>query len=248
MFGIIYKITCTKNNKVYIGQTIRSMESRFERHLREAEESKSPKIHFQRAIKKYGRDAFKIEKIDEADNQEELNEKEKYWIKFYDSIKTGYNTAEGGQGGNTYKGKTPGEMKAIGQKISKALTGRRNGNSNQLKCFSIKTGEEHFFETLDECLKFLGIKNHYVVMCRVRKENNTYWRHEWKFAFENEDYGEYVDSIDYDASCRNGKKVFLKKDGEILTFNSMKKASDFLKINGRPINGAIINGYEVQIP
>lgn len=249
MFGVIYKITCSETGKVYIGQTIRSIESRFERHLHEAEESKNPKIHFQRAIKKYGRDAFKIEKIDEAENQEELNKKEKYWIKAYNSIEDGYNTAEGGEGGNTYKGRTLEEMKITRKKISKALSGRKNGNSNQLKCFSIKTGEEHFFETLDDCLKFLGIRNHYTVMCRANKEVNTYWRHEWMFAYENEDYGEYIDVPDYDASCRKGRKVFLENEKESLVFNSMAKASNFLKIGKKSlVDGSIINGYKVRIP
>ena len=100
MYGFIYKITCLKNNKLYIGQTTKTIEWRFEKHLYDAEKSKNPRLHFQRAIKKYGKDAFKIEKIDEAKNQNELNEKEKYWIKFYNSIENGYNTDEGGEGKN----------------------------------------------------------------------------------------------------------------------------------------------------
>ena len=35
---IIYKITNLINGKVYIGQTIRPMEERFERHLRDAKQ------------------------------------------------------------------------------------------------------------------------------------------------------------------------------------------------------------------
>lgn len=246
MYGFIYKITCLKNNKLYIGQTTKTIEWRFEKHLYDAEKSKNPRLHFQRAIKKYGKDAFKIEKIDEAKNQNELNEKEKYWIKFYNSIENGYNTAEGGEGGNTYKGRTQEEMELTKKKISEANKGRNNGNSNQLKCFSIKTKEEHFFETLGDCLNFLGIKNKSIVMDRANKKINSYWHHEWMFAYENEEYGEYIDKPDYDSSCRKGKKVILKKNNEIKEFNSLNKAREFLGIKQRPIDGSIINGYKVQ--
>lgn len=246
MYGFIYKITCLKNNKLYIGQTTKTIEWRFEKHLYDAEKSKNPRLHFQRAIKKYGKDAFKIEKIDEAKNQNELNEKEKYWIKFYNSIENGYNTAEGGEGGNTYKGRTQEEMELTKKKISEANKGRNNGNSNQLKCFSIKTKEEHFFETLSDCLNFLGIKNKSIVMDRANKKINSYWHHEWMFAYENEEYGEYFDKPDFDRSLLHGTKVMLSKDDEKLNFNSLTKAGKFLGIKERLINGSIINGYKVQ--
>lgn len=231
---------------MYIGQTTKTIEQRLKRHLDNAENSKSPKIKFQRAIKKYGRDAFKIEKIDEADSQNELNEKERQWIKFYGSIENGYNIAEGGEGGFTYKGRTKSQMEETKKKISAANKGRNNGMSNQLKCFSIKTKEEHFFETLNDCLCFLGIKNKSIVMNRANKKINSYWHHEWMFAYENEEYGEYVDKPDYDPSCRKGKKVVLKKNNEIKEFNSLNKAREFLGVKQRPINDSIINGYEVQ--
>lgn len=245
-FGIIYKITCKVNNKVYIGQTIRTMESRFERHLREAEKSENPKIKFQRAIKKYGKENFIVEKIDEGFSQEDLNDKEKYWINKYNSIENGYNTALGGEGGNTYAGLDGKRMNEIKAKISKSNSGRNNGNSNQIKAFSVKTNKEYFFNTLDECLKFLGIKNHQTVMGRVRKADNTLWRHEWKFAFENEDYGEFIDPSDYDSSCRRGIKVTLTKDGVSQIFNSKNKAKIFLNVKENLINNSIVNGYLIQ--
>ena len=52
MFGVIYKITNILNNKVYIGQTIRPLEERIERHFDEAENNVLPENHFHRAIRK----------------------------------------------------------------------------------------------------------------------------------------------------------------------------------------------------
>ena len=91
----IYKITNVINNKVYIGQVYnKSIEARFYRHVKEA----SPKnpIIVDRAIYKYGKENFIVEQIDTANSIEELNEKEKYWIAFYDSYKQGYNETPGG--------------------------------------------------------------------------------------------------------------------------------------------------------
>lgn len=75
----IYKITNIQNNKVYIGQTIRPIHDRFNRHINDAINNIID-THFARAIRKYGKENFIIEEIDTATTQEELTEKEKYWI------------------------------------------------------------------------------------------------------------------------------------------------------------------------
>ena len=73
----IYKITNIANNKVYIGQTIRPVKKRFQRHLTDAIKCKLD-THLARAIRKYGKENFIIEEIDTAQSQEELNKKEQY--------------------------------------------------------------------------------------------------------------------------------------------------------------------------
>ena len=93
MLIFIYKITNTINNKVYIGQSVRPVEQRFKRHILDAM-NHTWDTHFARAIRKYGADNFYIEIIDTACNQTELNVKEQYWIKYYNSTKTGYNETD----------------------------------------------------------------------------------------------------------------------------------------------------------
>lgn len=61
----IYKITNCLNNKIYIGQTIRPIQQRFERHINDAIH-KIKDTHLCRAILKYGKENFKIEQIDSA--------------------------------------------------------------------------------------------------------------------------------------------------------------------------------------
>lgn len=246
VLGIIYKITNKVNNKVYIGQTIRPMQERFNRHMYDALKNPNPTIYFQRAIKKYGKENFYIEQIDSAETKEELDVKEKYWIEKYDSINNGYNTAIGGEGGNTYKGKTTEQLNTIRNKISKSNSGKNNGQSKQIKCKSIITNKEYFFDTLTECLSFLGIKNKGVIMNRVNEKINTLWHHEWMFAFKDKDYQNFIDVEDFDRSTLNGTKVFLQSTTESLVFNSKNKACLFLGLKkGQLVNDSIIKGYHI---
>ena len=250
MKGVIYKITCTKTNMVYIGQTIRSIESRFKRHFYDAEKLENPKTHFQRAIKKYGRASFKIEKIDEAETQLELNEKEKYWIKYYDSIAKGYNTASGGEGGNTYFGRSIEEMTETARKISVAISGINNGMSKQLKCRSVVTGEEYHFPTQAEALKFFHIKNKKLIMDRANGLVKSLWRHEWLFAFEKEDFiKDYYDDVN-SCSRRRGTTVILSNGSIKKEFSSKLLAMNFLgysmRQSGALLNNSIINGWVVS--
>ena len=123
----IYKITNIQNNKVYIGQSIRPINQRFQRHINDALNNILD-THFARAIKKYGKENFVIEEIDTANTQEELNKKEQYWIKYYDSVINGYNETDAISkcGGNTYQSKTEEEMKIIKDKIRQTKIGSKN--------------------------------------------------------------------------------------------------------------------------
>ena len=98
---IIYKITNTINGKVYIGQTIHSLKQRYQGHLSRAE--RGDKGHLYPAMRKYGYNNFTceiIEMIDETlpNAKDILNEREIYWINYYDSTnnKKGYNITLGG--------------------------------------------------------------------------------------------------------------------------------------------------------
>lgn len=97
--GFIYLITNNVNNKKYVGQTIGSIQERWNQHLRATREKGSR--HLYDAIKKYGYQSFSIQKIEEVPN-EQLNERECFWISYYDSFKNGYNMTSGGEGGYYY--------------------------------------------------------------------------------------------------------------------------------------------------
>lgn len=91
---IIYKVTNLINGKLYIGQTVRTLDERKEEHFRKR------KSILSQAIRKYGKENFVFEVIDTAETVEGLNEKEIQWITFYNCLTPyGYNQCEGG--GNT---------------------------------------------------------------------------------------------------------------------------------------------------
>lgn len=91
MYGYIYLTTNKINNKKYIGQ---HRSSNF-----------NPKylgsgILLKEAIQKYGKENFTCEILSECESEQELNEKEIYYIKFYDAVSDNlyYNIAKGGLG------------------------------------------------------------------------------------------------------------------------------------------------------
>jgi group I intron endonuclease len=91
---IIYKITNKINQKVYIGQTIYPLWKRWSGHC----SPQSKCTYISHAIQKYGKENFTVEEVDKASSRKELNEKEEYWINFYDSRnqEKGYNLLGGG--------------------------------------------------------------------------------------------------------------------------------------------------------
>lgn len=89
----IYKIENLLNGKSYIGQSI-EIEHRFAKHKCAKDD-----FYIHRAIRKYGVENFSFKILEEC-NLEELNEKEKYWIKYYNSLTpNGYNMIPGGSNG-----------------------------------------------------------------------------------------------------------------------------------------------------
>lgn len=89
----IYKIENLINHKIYIGQT-NNPKRRFAEHRAKGYENNSHKILYY-AFDKYGIDNFDFLVIEEVDDND-ANNREKYWISYYDSFENGYNMTEGG--------------------------------------------------------------------------------------------------------------------------------------------------------
>lgn len=105
MFGYIYKTTDLETGKIYVGQK-RSKIFLGTKYFG------SGKI-IRRIIKKYKdlnldiNNRLKVELLEECMSQEELNDREMFWIKELNSHSIyGYNLSDGGGGGNHNLGKT----------------------------------------------------------------------------------------------------------------------------------------------
>jgi group I intron endonuclease len=135
--GVIYKTTNLINNKIYIGKRIFNQDKFFRNKY-----YGSGKL-LKEAIDKYGLENFNREILEEIDN-DLLEEKEIYWIKFYNSnnLEIGYNLTIGG---NSKYGRKIGSMsdetkKKISQSVSKYLSD--NGHPFQDKNHSNETKEK----------------------------------------------------------------------------------------------------------
>ena len=184
----IYKITNIQNNKVYIGQTIRPVEKRFHRHLNDALNNIID-THLARAIRKYGKENFSIQIIDTATTQEELNEKERYWIKYYNSVETGYNETDAISkcGGNTYQSKTKEEMDIIKEKIRQTKIGDKNPMARKIKRTNIITNEVEIFDTVISCARACGIKNGKTsISTRLNGQVQSPFKNTWIFEYYDE--------------------------------------------------------------
>ena len=114
----IYSITNTLNNKRYIGYSI-DIQRRWTTHKRDLKNNKHENSHLQNAYNKYGENAFEFEIIEEC-TKENIKDKEKYWIAFYNSKNEGYNMSEGGDG-------ILNPTEDVRKKISEGLKGEKNG-------------------------------------------------------------------------------------------------------------------------
>jgi len=99
---IIYKVTNKVNNKVYIGQTIRSFNKRRQEHLYDALHNRD-NVPFHNALMKYGFENFTWEILIECTTIEDLNAMEIKYISEYKSYDSefGYNLKLGGENGGT---------------------------------------------------------------------------------------------------------------------------------------------------
>ena len=233
----VYKITNKINGKVYIGQSIRPIEERFKRHLTDSLNNVLD-THLARAIRKYGKDSFYIELIDVANTQDELNKKEQYYIKEYDSIINGYNETDALYkcGGNTYKSKTTEELKEISLKISKSKIGIKNPQCRKIKVMNTITNEEFIFDTVNECKLFFNEKHHRFISNRVLGKTKTLYKGIWNIAYYENEYFQLNGEL---KQNRYSIEVLDKITNTKTIFSSIRNMCKHIKIDRSKIKGNV---------
>ena len=92
----IYRIENLINHKSYIGQSIDIYE-RWVEHKWALNNQQHNNTHLVRSWYKYGPDNFEFTIIERC-NEIELNDREIYWVDYYDAYYNGYNQTKGGDG------------------------------------------------------------------------------------------------------------------------------------------------------
>lgn len=127
----IYCIENTKNNKCYIGQTTKTLSKRKDLHKYRLDTNNHFNSHLQNSWNKYGEDSFRFFELEKCNTLEELNERERKWIKILNlnDRTVGYNIDLGG--------KNVKRSKETKQKLSKLLKEYYKNNQGPRK------GEKH---------------------------------------------------------------------------------------------------------
>lgn len=130
----VYCITNKINGKKYIGITNFEIEKRFKNHIIESRSKSTRTIC--KAIRKYGKENFEISLIEQCSSEEELKNREIYWIEQYKTLTEGYNDTAGGDGSTRRK-----MSEETRKKISESKKKFYKDNPDFCKIISEKTKE-----------------------------------------------------------------------------------------------------------
>lgn len=139
----IYKITCTVNNKIYIGST-QNLRHRWDEHQSKLKRDKHNNQHLQNAWNKYGEQSFTFEVIEYVIDLPIL-ERENYWLvklKPYDRV-IGFNIAVDAT--SPMKGRKASQETCA--KMSQIAKNRTRSKSTREKQANSMRGRKHSIET-----------------------------------------------------------------------------------------------------
>jgi len=249
--GYIYIIKNDINDKVYIGQTVQQLKRRFQKHL---SDSKRLNLHFYRAIRKYGAEHFYIELLEECENNI-LDEREIYWINYYDSYNNGYNSTLGGEKGIRIDRKYIKELWDLGlsegeiikttgndaSSISKILKYDLNISADEIKNRSF----QNRYTISDEKLLSLWQEGKGVYQIYKIYGGNTLHKRLNNLGISDEEIKQRKSDVLKKRKPINTKIVYqYSLQGKLInSFNSIKEASENTGINRSGISRACSNEY-----
>lgn len=235
MIGI-YSITNLFNNKMYIGQSI-NIENRFIRHKCELKKNRHVNRHLQASWNKYGEKNFRFDII-EICPKEFLNERECYWIKYYNTLNKGYNLDKGGDGISGYK--------HTQKELSKM---RKSHNPLPVLQFDLNFNFISYYEGgISHAAKQLHYTNDCIAGCckHTRKKieyKNSYWVYEDEYINDNFSWDKYLSGkwscipIKKEKNKTTPQKIFQYD----LNRNLIKVWENFSEIEKAGFNRAQVN-------
>ena len=129
----IYGIRNLINGKIYIGKTGMNFGDRWDSHRSLLKNGKHDNPHLQNAWNKYGQNNFEFIVIEDCEI-EELDNKEKYYIKIYKDLNLAYNIHDGGnEGSNLGKHLSEETKRKIGEKNRINNIGKKHSDETKKK-------------------------------------------------------------------------------------------------------------------
>ena len=216
--GYIYKIENTVDNKIYIGQTIQELESRWKDHRKKGSNCR----YLKSAIQKYGIDNFDFQLVCITfDNQ--LDDMEKEYIEQYDClVPNGYNLRLGGDSGKHHE-----DTK---RKIAATLLQNR-----KIIQFDVQGNRLKSFYCLREAAESVGCSPSNIGRC-CNGKIRTAAGYVWKYESINSDTAKNQSRIPpLTGKCKGFKKPIIKKEKSIRKFVQVNKIIQF-DIEGNRLN------------
>lgn len=214
--NVIYRFKNNINGKVYIGQTTKPVRKRVIQHMTNSRPwVKTRKAYFANALNKYGFENFTFDIIERCKDQQELDDRERYWIAYYKSNnkKYGYNIDSGGN----YGKKSKPLSKEHKQKLLLANIGRKKSEQEK---YRISSAIKARFNNPE-------YREKYKQLCLKAKHPNK------KPVYQYDLYGNFIKKWD----CIADVNVILygsKRKGNLnrnIVLNNNKKQLGFMKNN-----------------
>ena len=233
-YGFVYITENMINHKKYIGQKKYDKDNSWETYLGSG-------TLLRRAVAKYGKENFSRTIIDRASTRDELNEKEMFWIKFYNATGSHefYNIASGGTGGDTVAGFSKEEYRLFTEKRIKsvlATVDKRSGDNS----VSAKLNTQKVLEII-QCL--LARENRRCIADKYNVSQSTIndiYRHAtWKNLTKDIVFPDVDRKSMYEQIADRHKKQVIMFDREmnyIAEYASIREAADNTGIGNRLIS------------
>lgn len=180
----VYLITNLITKKMYIGQTILSLEHRWGQHKSDSKRMRGP-LHLVHSIRKYGSEQFFMQLLHECETKEEMDFVEMFYIILLNTkAPNGYNLTDGGDGTQGFSGwKASEETKAKLRLRKNIWLGRKHKPESILRMKVSATGRKASPETKQKMSESMGGWRHGTHTSysskKCRCEICRMWRHSY---------------------------------------------------------------------
>lgn len=227
----IYKIVNTINNKVYIGQS-KHIKERWSEHKKGLRKNRHKNEYLQRAWNKYGESSF-IHEIIEICDEFQLDEREIYYINFYDSMNSdkGYNLHSGGLRHLDCSESTRAKLRISG-------TGENNPNSKKV----VRLEDNQIYDSINLAAQDNGTHAAMIYRC-CTLQRFTAGNYHWMYLLDYKNASdEEISNLLSHKDLGKTKTIIYLNTNEI--FSSISKASKQLNINANSISQCCLHNRE----